>query len=352
MLILASLASSDKVDQPDDNDDDPEEDPLASSFEALGRCFDALARSKRQAPPVNSSKLTALLGPAIGGPGAEATGGYTSLLLCVHPAISQAASTHQTLQFGQLSVPTVTRVQAQSTVDYVALAAQLMAQRDAKQEALHELELKVLKVLRPQLDEVMNQEQQIKGLSIALAQTQWEARTFISKESQIQAKLEELRQEHSQRMYSLRAERTGIMNELQEEMGSVKGGREFAEMREQHEQDVQAIGLRLRALQSYVETAEAELAVQEENSTRARAVLPGAAREMATLALSFSEDSQPEEAASLFAHSLTILEAAFGSQQPELAAFKMEVQRVVDSGNAAAPSSAGAEGRPADPYDA
>ena len=62
-------------------------------------------------------------------------------------------------------------------MDYVALAAQLMAQRDAKQEALHELELKVLKVLRPQLDEVMNQEQQIKGLSIALAQTQWEART-------------------------------------------------------------------------------------------------------------------------------------------------------------------------------
>ena len=75
-------------------------------------------------------------------------------------------------------------------------------------------------------------------------------------------------------MYTLRAERTGIMSELQEEMGSVKGGREFAEMREQHEQDVQAIGLRLRALQSYVETAEAELAVQEENSTRARAVGP------------------------------------------------------------------------------
>ena len=69
-----------------------------------------------------------------------------------------------------------------------------MGQRDSKQEALHELELKVLKVLRPQLDEVMNQEQQIKQLSIALAQTQWEARTFISKESQIQGKLEELRQ--------------------------------------------------------------------------------------------------------------------------------------------------------------
>lgn len=44
--------------------------------------------------------------------------------------------------------------------------------RCGTQEALHELEVKVLKVLRPQLEEVMAQEQQIKQLSIALAQTQ------------------------------------------------------------------------------------------------------------------------------------------------------------------------------------
>ena len=94
-------------------------------------------------------------------------------------------------------------------------------------------------------------------------------------------------------------------------------------------------GARLRSLQSYVETAEAELSQHEENSTKARAVLPGAARELATLALTFSEDGQQGEAAGLFAHSLTILEAAFGSAQPELAAFKSEVQRVVDSGAAA-----------------
>ena len=59
-----------------------------------------------------------------------------------------------------------------------------------------------------------------------------------------------------------------------------------------------------------------------------------AARELATLALTFSEDGNQPEAAGLFAHSLTILEAAFGSAQPELAAFKSEVQRVVDSGAA------------------
>ena len=46
-----------------------------------------------------------------------------------------------------------------------------MAQRDAKQEALHELEGKVLRQLRPQLEEVMRQEVEIKQLSTALLQT-------------------------------------------------------------------------------------------------------------------------------------------------------------------------------------
>ena len=45
-----------------------------------------------------------------------------------------------------------------------------------------------------------------------------------------------------------------------------------------------------------------------QNTTKARAVLPGAARQLATLALTFSEDGNQAEAAGLFAHSLTILE--------------------------------------------
>merc|ERR1719238_1438561 len=150
----------------------------------------------------------------------------------------------------------------------------------------------------------MRQEVEIKQLSTALLQTQWEARTFSAKEQQLQSQLEVLRQEHAQRMYSLRAERQSIMQELQQEMGAVKGGREFAQQRQQHAEDVQAIGARLRSLQSYVETAESELSQHEENSTKARAVLPAAARELATLALAFSEENNQAEAAGLFAHSL------------------------------------------------
>jgi len=317
---------------------------LATSIEAAGKCLEALSRSKKAASPVGVSTLTTILAPAIGGAGAQREG-ITTLLLCVHPSKRKLALTQQALAFGQLSIAAVTRTKASAAVDYHALAAQLMAQRDAKQEALHELEGKVLRQLRPQLEEVMRQEIEIKQLSSALLQTQWEARTFASKEQQLQTQLETLRQEHAQRMYSLRAERQAIMQELQQEMGAVKGGREFAQQRQQHAEDVQAIGARLRSLQSYVETAEAELALHEENSTKARAVLPGAARELATLALTFSEDGNQAEAAGLFAHSLTILEAAFGSAQPELAAFKSEVQRVVDSGAATQGANGGANNR-------
>ena len=332
IMVFGSLASIDAMRGAPGEEGAHE--ALATSIEACGKCLEALSRSKKAAPPVGESTLTTLLAPALGGAGASREG-VTTLLLCVHPSKRKLALTQQALAFGQLSIAAVTRTKASSAVDYHALAAQLMAQRDAKQEALHELEGKVLRQLRPQLEEVMRQEVEIKQLSTALLQTQWEARTFAAKEQQLQSQLEVLRQEHAQRMYSLRQERQAIMAELQQEMGSVKGGREFAQQRQQHAEDVQAIGARLRSLQSYVETAEAELSQHEENSTKARAVLPGAARELATLALTFSEDGQQGEAAGLFAHSLTILEAAFGSAQPELAAFKSEVQRVVDSGAAA-----------------
>ena len=53
-------------------------------------------------------------------------------------------------------------------------------------------------------------------------------------------------------------------------MGALKGSAELSEMRELHEQDTEVIGARLKALQSEVELAEAELATHEETSTKAR----------------------------------------------------------------------------------
>ena len=137
---------------------------LATSIEAAGKCLEALSRSKKAAPPVGESTLTTILAPALGGAGASREG-VTTLLLCVHPSKRKLALTQQALAFGQLSIAAVTRTKASSAVDYHSLAAQLMAQRDAKQEALHELEGKVLRQLRPALEEVMRQEVEIKQLS-------------------------------------------------------------------------------------------------------------------------------------------------------------------------------------------
>ena len=259
VVIFGSLASIDAMRGAPG--EEAANEPLANSIEAAGKCLEALAlcmqvlttapvafptgkclealsRSKKATPPVHESTLTTILAPALGGPGASPEG-VTTILVCVHPSKRKLALTQQALAFGQLAIAAVTRTKASASVDYQALASQLMAQRDAKQEALHELEGKVLRQLRPQLEEVMRQEVEIKQLAQALAQTQWEARTFSSKESQLQNQLEMLRQEHAQRMYSLRAERTAIMAELQSEMSSVKGGREFAQQRQQHAEDVQ-----------------------------------------------------------------------------------------------------------------
>merc|ERR1719230_521804 len=176
-MVFGSLASIDAMRGAPG--EEAANEPLANSIEAAGKCLEALSRSKKATPPVHESTLTTLLAPALGGAGASREG-VTTLLLCVHPSRRKLALTQQALAFGQLSIAAVTRTKASSSVDYHALAAQLMAQRDAKQEALHELEGKVLRQLRSQL--------------------------------------EVLRQEHAQRMYSLRAERQAIMQELQQEM--------------------------------------------------------------------------------------------------------------------------------------
>ena len=182
VMVFGSLASIDAMRGAPGEEGSHE--ALATSIESCGKCLEALSRSKKAAPPVGESTLTTLLAPALGGAGASREG-VTTLLLCVHPSKRKLALTQQALAFGQLSIAAVTRTKASSSVDYHALAAQLMAQRDAKQEALHELEGKVLRQLRPQLEEVMRQEVEIKQLSSALLQTQWEARTFGAKEAQV-----------------------------------------------------------------------------------------------------------------------------------------------------------------------
>ena len=79
-----------------------------------------------------------------------------------------------------------------------------------------------------------------------------------------------MRELHAAQLAALKAERAQISTDLQRAMGALKGSAELSEMRELHEQDTEVIGARLKALQSEVELAEAELATHEETSTKAR----------------------------------------------------------------------------------
>ena len=110
------------------------------------------------------SPLTALLAPALGGSagadddgysfGVARTGGtsFTALLLCAHPHKQRLAQTLHTLGLGQRAG---SYGRTRGGVDYMGLASQLIMQRDTKQEGIHELELEVLRKLRPQLEQVV-----------------------------------------------------------------------------------------------------------------------------------------------------------------------------------------------------
>ena len=58
-------------------------------------------------------------------------------------------------------------------------------------------------------------------------------------------------------------------------------------------------------------------------------LLPGVARDLASLALGLLEQHQLTEAAAIFTHAVSTLEGAFGASQPELEAFKQEVKKAV-----------------------
>ena len=51
----------------------------------------------------------------------------------------------------------VVRAKVNASTDFTSLTASLISQRDAKQKPIHQLEMKVLQELRPQLDEVVRQ---------------------------------------------------------------------------------------------------------------------------------------------------------------------------------------------------
>ena len=70
------------------------------------------------------------------------------------------------LDFGQQAMNVVVRAKINASTDYASLTASLLAQRDMKQKPIRELEVKVLKELAPQLDEVVKMERECKRAAL------------------------------------------------------------------------------------------------------------------------------------------------------------------------------------------
>ena len=170
LLIFASLAASDMVGPPASAEGGGEGElfsrrsPLAASFSALGRCLEAMASDGESAPPVMDCTLTATLAQALG----AVPNAFTTLLLTAHPHRQKLPLTTHAMTFGQLGVSSVARARLGAGIDYASLAAQLMAQRDSKQEALYSMEKRVLAELRPELEGVMRVEGDIRALMARL----------------------------------------------------------------------------------------------------------------------------------------------------------------------------------------
>ena len=82
------------------------------------------------------------------------------------PTMTDQFETTNTLDFGQQAMNVVVRAKVNASTDYGSLTASLLMQRDLKQRPIREMEGKVLKELKAQLDEVVQLERQCKRASI------------------------------------------------------------------------------------------------------------------------------------------------------------------------------------------
>ena len=167
MLYLVDLAGSERVKKSGvEGAAFDEAKAINQSLTTLGRCIEVLASNKKEKPPFRETKLTRLLSNAIGG------AAKTTLVVCVAPTMTDQFETVNSLDFGQQAMNVVVRAKVNASTDYGSLTASLLAQRDLKQKPIRQLEVKVLKEVAPQLDEVVRLEYECKrhALEVEIAE--------------------------------------------------------------------------------------------------------------------------------------------------------------------------------------
>eukprot|EP00742_Colponemidia_sp_Colp-10_P005079 GILJ01005425.1.p1 GENE.GILJ01005425.1~~GILJ01005425.1.p1 ORF type:complete len:1097 (-),score=197.52 GILJ01005425.1:131-3421(-) len=246
------------------------------SLSALGNCIHALselkARSERPSAqsspspmerstaggtaahiPFRDSKLTRLLQDSLGGTA------KTALVITVCGAGSYAGETLSSLQFGQRAMKVQNTIRRHNKVDYQALALQLQADLDSKDDQMHQLQLtahrqaEAMEAMKQELESLREERLKLQTENTWLADQHRASSEKMCESMGTDTKL--LEQNHQESIEHMRVVHAQEVERLQamhrEELGSFK--EEYSTFLEEFEQQIsdheEETGLLTRQLQ-------------------------------------------------------------------------------------------------------
>ena len=312
MLYLVDLAGSERVKKSGvEGAAFDEAKAINQSLTTLGRCIEVLASNKKEKPPFRESKLTRLLSNAIGG------GAKTTLVICCAPTMTDQFETVGSLDFGQQAMNVVVRAKVNASTDYASLTASLLAQRDKKNKAIHELELKVLKELAPAIDAVVTLEQECKGASmeLELLQDKVEVQKAKLKDLEKQGSIDEDKSKAI--MTALLNERSQAAKDLEQVLVSLSSDPEIKSLQEQHEAEKAEATKKSFALARELQTTEAQASEDSGSFDEHIEAVCATAKNLGQMAAYFMRRNQTEEAGDFYLQAKAIFDNLLGTDHPK-----------------------------------
>ena len=325
-LYLVDLAGSERVKKSGvEGAAFDEAKAINQSLTTLGRCIEVLASNKKEKPPFRESKLTRLLSNAIGG------AAKTTLVVCVAPLMTDAFETINSLDFGQQAMNVVVRAKVNASTDYGSLTASLLAQRDKKQKPIRELEGKVLREIRSQLDEVVSLEVTCKksALEVEIVEEKVDAEkdNLAATKAAGEAELEADKAKSVQ----LLNQRAAATEELERVLVQLSTDPEMKTLQEDHELEKADATKKSMILQEELRATESQ---ERHESKKVDATLEGVvhtARNLGQIAAYFLQTGAMEEAASFYAQAKSIFDNLLGPNHPKTQAWQEDLFFLVNA---------------------
>jgi len=320
MLYLVDLAGCERVKKSGvEGAAFDEAKAINQSLTTLGRCIEVLASNKKEKPPFRESKLTRLLSNAIGG------GAKTTLVICCAPTMTDSAETVGSLDFGQQAMNVVVRAKVNASTDYGSLTASLLAQRDKKQKPIRELEVKVLRELRPQLDEVVELESEFRAAALEVDVLQEQVDQSKAQLKALAADGEREAEASKATMVQLLNARSAAAQELEQVLVSLSSDPEIKLAQEAHEAEKKDVLKQSTALQEQLRAAE----IKEQSERHAfEAKVDGVchtARNLGQTAAFFLQSGEVEEAAAFYMQAKGMFDNLLGPEHPKTQAWQEDL---------------------------